>query len=236
VSQASKKHDVLYILTKAGYAYLYDIPSGGVIFRHKIADTPVFTASVHEGTGGVLAITARTGQVLLLTLKTDAVVPYVTGVLKNTALAMALAGRLGLGGADELYTQQFSALLASGDVEGAAKLAAQSPNGILRTAATIAKFQAMPAPAEGGQPPVLRYFATIMEAGKLNKVESIEIARPALAQGAWAPLRRQWPLGCVGRAAGAVESEHPGPLPAHLLTPPPSPPAALPFRRPRGAH
>lgn len=26
--QASKKHDVLYILTKAGYAYLYDIPSG----------------------------------------------------------------------------------------------------------------------------------------------------------------------------------------------------------------
>lgn len=59
--------------------------------------------------GGVLAITARTGQVLLLTLNTETVVPYVTNVLKNTSLAMALAGRLGLGGADELYTQQFQA-------------------------------------------------------------------------------------------------------------------------------
>jgi clathrin heavy chain len=180
--QASKKHDVVYILTKAGYAYVYDIPSGGVIFRHKVSETPVFTASTHEGTGGVLAVTARTGQVLLLTLNTDNLVPYLNNVLKNTTLAMAMAGRLGLGGADELYVSQFNNLLGAGDVEGAAKLAAASPNGILRTAATIQRFQAMPAP-EGGQPPVLKYFATIMEAGKLNKVESLEIARPALQQG-----------------------------------------------------
>jgi clathrin heavy chain len=101
--QASKKHDVLYILTKAGFAYVYDVPTGAVIFRHKIADTPVFTAAVHEASGGVLAITARTGQVLLLTLNEGALVPYVSNQLKNTGLAMALASRLGLGGADELY-------------------------------------------------------------------------------------------------------------------------------------
>ena len=236
---------------------MYDIPSGGVIFRHKIADSPVFTASIHEGTGGVLAVTARTGQVreiacalllyfyacvrpwymymrqanncviracthmclctrcislvqvssacallrirvctpsyesvfimphaslhyshprayphaqvLLLTLNMTNLVPYVTNVLRNSTLAMALAGRLGLGGADELYTSQFNEMLGRGDIEAAAKLAAASPGGILRTQATIARFQAMPTP-EGGQPPALKYFAALMEAGKLNKV------------------------------------------------------------------
>ena len=61
---------------------------------------------------------------------------------------------------------------------------------MLRTAATIAKFTALPAP-EGGQPPVLKYFAALMESGKLNKVESIELARPALAQGR-AQLIEKW--------------------------------------------
>lgn len=180
--QASKKHDVVYIMTKLGYAYVYDIPSGGVIFRHKVADTPIFASAPHEASGGVLAVTARTGQVLLLTLNTATLVGYVAGTLRNQALAMALASRLGLGGADELYVSEFNRLLTAGDVEGAAKCAAASPGGILRTAATIARFQSLPAP-EGGQPPVLRYFATLMEAGKLNRAESLELARPALAQG-----------------------------------------------------
>jgi len=130
----------------------------------------------------VLAVTARTGQVLLLTLNTANLVSYVANTLRNQPLAMALAGRLGLGGADELYVAEFNRLLGAGDYEGAAKCAANSPAGILRTAATIARFQALPAP-EGGQPPVLKYFATLMESGKLNKAESLELARPALAQG-----------------------------------------------------
>jgi len=180
--QASKKHDVVYILTKMGYAYVFDIASGGVIFRHKFSDMPVFTSTVHEATGGVLAVTVRSGQVFLLTLNTDNLVNYVANVLRNQALAMSLAGRLGLGGADELYVAEFIRLLGSGDYEGAAKCAAASPGGILRTQATISRFQSLPVP-EGGQAPVLKYFACIMESGKLNKVESIELARPALAQG-----------------------------------------------------
>jgi clathrin heavy chain len=179
---ASAKQDVVYILTKAGYAYVFDIATGGAVFRHKMSETPIFTAVYHEATGGVLAVNARSGQVLLLTLNEANLVPFITGVLKNQSLAMSLAGRLGLAGADDLYVGEFNRHVSSGDVEAAAKCAAQSPNGILRTQATIQKFQAMPAP-EGGQPPVLRYFAALMEAGKLNKVESVEIARPALQQG-----------------------------------------------------
>ncbi|RYY38323.1 hypothetical protein EON62_00490, partial [archaeon] len=180
--QASKKYDVVYIMTKMGYGYVFDIATGNVIFRHRLSDMPIFTSVPHEASGGVLAVTARTGQVILFTLNTANLVQYVSGVLHNQPLAMALASRLGLGGADELYNAEFARLLAAGDIEAAAKCAANSPNGILRTQATITRFQSLPTP-EGGQPPLLRYFASIMESGKLNKIESVELSRPAIQQG-----------------------------------------------------
>lgn len=46
----------------------------------------------------------------------------------------------------------------------------------------LAPHLQVPAP-EGGQPPVLKYFSLLMESGKLNKAESLELARPALQQG-----------------------------------------------------
>jgi excisionase family DNA binding protein len=60
----------------------------------------------------------------------------------------------------------------------------------LRTAATIQKLQSLPA-LENGQAPVLRYFTVLMETSKLNKVESLELARPALQQGK-VPLIEKW--------------------------------------------
>lgn len=44
-------------------------------------------------------------------------------------------------GADDLYQQQFNQLLQNGDVQGAARLAAESPRGLLRTPNTIQMFQ-----------------------------------------------------------------------------------------------
>ena len=54
---------------------------------------------------------------------------------------MQLAGRLGLPGCDDLFLQQFQTLMAAGDVQGAARAAADSPRGFLRTPATIQMFQ-----------------------------------------------------------------------------------------------
>jgi Clathrin-H-link/Clathrin, heavy-chain linker len=131
--QASKKHDVVYVLTKMGYAYVFDVATGGVIFRHKVSDMPIFTSAYHEASGGVLAVAARTGAVQLISLNTANLIPYITNTLRNQALAMTIASRLGLSGADELYVSEFNRLLSSGDFEGAAKCAANSPAGILRT-------------------------------------------------------------------------------------------------------
>lgn len=54
--------------------------------------------------------------------------------------------------------------------------------GILRTAATIQRFQQIPA-VPGSPPPVFQYFSVLLERGKLNGMESIELTRPVLTQG-----------------------------------------------------
>ena len=68
------------------------------------------------------------------------------------------------------------------DFKGAAKLAADSPQQVLRTPETIQRFQA--APAQPGQPsPILTYLGMLLEKGKLNQQESIELAKPVIQQG-----------------------------------------------------
>jgi clathrin heavy chain len=181
---------MLYVLTKMGFAYMFDLHSCSALARVKVSETAVFASHVHEASGGVLCVSARSGNVSLLQLNEGALVNYVVKQLGKADLAMALAGRLGLAGADDLYVSEFARHLAGGDVEGAIRTAAQSPHGILRTAATIQKLQALP-PLPNGQAPVLRYFTVLMETAKLNKVESIELARPALQQGK-VPLIEKW--------------------------------------------
>lgn len=53
---------------------------------------------------------------------------------------------------------------------------------MLRTVGTIEQFKQAPA-APGGLSPILQYFGVLLERGGLNKQESLELARPVLAQG-----------------------------------------------------
>ena len=55
------------------------------------------------------------------------VVPYITNVLQNTDLALKIATRNNLGGADELFSHKFNALFAQGNFSEAAKVAANAP-------------------------------------------------------------------------------------------------------------
>lgn len=178
--RVNKKNDIVYVFTKLGYVYLFDLHSGGVIFRHRISEAPVFATAVHEDSGGVLAVSVKAGQVFHVTLNEATAVPYIMSTLHNQRLALGLASRLGLPGAEEVYAGEFDRLLTAGDVDGAARLAASSP--ALRTRETILRFQALP----GGA--AMKYFTAVMARGALNKVESIELARPALAQGRGALL------------------------------------------------
>lgn len=76
-----------------------------------------------------MGITARNGSVLQIAVNETTLVPYVVNTLRDTSLAIQLAARLNLPGADDLYATEFQRLLASNDVSGAARLAGESPNG-----------------------------------------------------------------------------------------------------------
>ena len=76
-----------------------------------------------------MGITARNGAVLQISVNEATLVPYVVNTLRDSALAIQLAARLNLPGADDLYMSEFNRMLASNDVAAAARLAGESPNG-----------------------------------------------------------------------------------------------------------
>ena len=110
------------------------------------------------------------------------VVPYIQGTLNNNDLALRMAVRNNLSGADQLSVTKFNELFGRATYSEAAKVAANAPKGILRTPLTISKFQQVPT-QPGATSPLLQYFGILLDQGQLNKFESLELCRPVLAQG-----------------------------------------------------
>jgi len=101
-----------------------------------------------------------------------------------------VASRSSLPGANELFVNRFNVLFQQGNYVEASKVAAISPEGILRTLQTILRFSQVQ-PAAGQQAPLLQYFSILLEHGKLNKYESIELCKPVVQQGK-KPLVEKW--------------------------------------------
>lgn len=110
--------------------------------------------------------------------------------LNNPELAIKLATRAGLPGADHIIEQQYNVYLQNGQYSEAAKIAANSPRGILRTQQTIETFKKLPN-VPGTLSPILQYFGILLEKGDLNRYESLELARPVIQQGK-KPLLEKW--------------------------------------------
>src|SRR5262249_3699814 len=118
---------------------------------------------------------------LFVTVDETTAIPYLLQNPANTEIAVKLASRAGLPGADDLYAKQFDQLFNSGNYLEAAKIAANSPRGFLRTAQTIEKFKRLPA-QPGQMAFTLQYFGMLLDKGALNKHETIELAQPVLQQ------------------------------------------------------
>ncbi|KAF2899879.1 hypothetical protein ILUMI_06305 [Ignelater luminosus] len=179
--QVSSKYDVIYLITKYGYIHMYDIESGTCIYMNRISSETIFVTAPHESTGGIIGVNRR-GQVLSVTVDEDNIIRYVNTVLHNADLALRLAVRNNLAGAEELFVSKFQMLFQNGQYAEAAKVAANAPKGILRTPNTIQMFQQVPTPA-GQNSPLLQYFGILLDQGQLNRYESLELCKPVLLQG-----------------------------------------------------
>lgn len=101
-----------------------------------------------------------------------------------------MASRSNLPGANELFVNRFNFLFQQANYLEASKVAAISPEGILRTLQTILRFSQIQ-PAPGQQAPLLQYFSVLLEHGQLNQYESIELCKPVVQQGK-KPLIEKW--------------------------------------------
>uniref|UniRef100_A0A1I8JDQ1 Clathrin-link domain-containing protein n=1 Tax=Macrostomum lignano TaxID=282301 RepID=A0A1I8JDQ1_9PLAT len=179
--QASSKHGVIYMVTKYGYIHLYDLDTATCLYMNRISSETIFVTVPHEASGGIMGVN-RKGQVLSVSMDEDNVIGYVTNNLQNPDLALKLASRNNLQGADDLFLRKFNALFQQGNYSEAAKVAASAPKGILRTPQTIQRFQQVPV-QPGTTSPMLQYFTILLDQGQLNKYESLELCRPVLQQG-----------------------------------------------------
>lgn len=102
--------------------------------------------------------------------------------LNNPELAIRLATRGGLPGADNIIQHQFQVYMQNQQYAEAARIAATSPRGMLRTPQTIEMFKRLPQ-VPGTVQPILQYFGILLERTTLNKHESLELARPVIQQG-----------------------------------------------------
>ena len=98
---------------------------------------PVWSQPLHEHHSGTSALPPAnrfpphppipSSQVLLGTVNEAALVPFVSGQLNNIDLALSMARRAGLPGAEALIGQQFERMWAAGQYKEAAEAAAESP-------------------------------------------------------------------------------------------------------------
>ncbi|KAK9849535.1 hypothetical protein MYU51_014085 [Penicillium brevicompactum] len=177
--QVSSKYDVVYLVTKYGFIHLYDLETGTCIFMNRISSETIFTTAP-DGEGAGLVGVNRKGQVLSVSVDESNIVQYLMENPAMSGLAVKLASKAGLPGADHLYQQQFDTLMAAQDYTEAAKIAANSPRGFLRTLDTINRFKN--APQTGQMSVILQYFGMLLDKGSLNRYESVELVRPVLQQ------------------------------------------------------
>ena len=66
-------------------------------------------------------------QVLSVSVEEDNIIQYITGTLQNPELALRMASRNNLPGAEDLFVRKFNTLFQSGSYSEAAKVAAGAP-------------------------------------------------------------------------------------------------------------
>jgi clathrin heavy chain len=178
--QDCPKFGIVFIITKMGFLYMYEISTAALLYRHKVTDQLCFVSSRNTKTDGMIVIN-RAGQIFSINVEENNLIPFINScghIQGNKELSFKLAQRFHLAGADDLFVHMFNQKLASSDYAGAAAVARDAPGTLLRNQETINKFKNLP--STGGPAPILIYFNALLQTTKLNAIESVELARPVI--------------------------------------------------------
>ena len=176
-----ENYGVLFLATNSGNLYVYEVSKGVLIFRCKISEDSLLFSAKNTNTNGMIYIN-KSGKVLNVDVDRNNFIPFVMNFCKGVngimELVTRMAGRYNLPGAENIFMQAFQTFMQQGNFVEAAKIARDTPGDTLRNINTINTFKNL----QGNPQPILIYFQTMMEKGKLNKIESVEMSRPLVAQ------------------------------------------------------
>jgi clathrin heavy chain len=105
-------YGLVYVVSKMGLLFVYDIQNLTAVYRQRISADPVFLACAAPSTGGLYVITRR-GSILSVNVNKDTMVPFISTSLKNMDLAIRIATHGNLPGAEPLFQQKFEKVCAS---------------------------------------------------------------------------------------------------------------------------
>ncbi|KAJ3673822.1 hypothetical protein LUZ60_005814 [Juncus effusus] len=130
--QVSQMYGLIYIVTKLGLLFVYDLETATALYRNRISQAPIFLAIEAATSGGIYTIN-RNGQVSFTDVNEDALVSYIRDQLENRELAINIVKRANIRSRTDMVQQKIEELFAQKNYKEAAELAAESLNGILET-------------------------------------------------------------------------------------------------------
>lgn len=93
VWQISSKYNLIYVITKLGLLFVYDLETATAVYRNRISPDPIFLTADAPTVGGFYAVNRR-GQVLLATVNESTIVPFVSNQVNASVKILA---------ADDIY-------------------------------------------------------------------------------------------------------------------------------------
>ena len=107
--QDCPRFGVLFIITKFGYFYMYEVSTVSLLFRQKFTDKMCIVATRNPKTDGMNVIN-KAGQIFAINVEENSLIPYINSaghINDNKNLSFKLAQRFHLSGADDIFVQMF---------------------------------------------------------------------------------------------------------------------------------
>jgi len=131
----AEKYGILYIITKFGFIYIYELTTNQQIFKTRISNQPIFVAVKNFANDGILALN-EDGCLLGGMIDENGFLPYLVnncGHIPNVQqVALTIAYRSNLPGVDKIFLEQFNNFFINGDYQNAANIEIMSSGTLLR--------------------------------------------------------------------------------------------------------
>lgn len=172
---ASDQHKIIYVITKHGNIILNDIKTGKYIVHVQVTNCSILMTSSIE-TNGKITIVDVQGSVLKVTINAR----YIIDTSEDADLVHRMINKHNFKGKEVIVVKRFNDLCRNGRYNEAARLAAMDGHDSLESSEIIEKLRNVE--TENESSPLFVYYGTLLDQGKLNKAQSLELCSLILSK------------------------------------------------------